>query len=392
MRIVTFTTLYPSSARPHFSVFVENRLRHLVASREVETRVIAPVPWFPLKGGRFGLYGAYARTPRAEERNGIKAVHPRFPVVPRIGMSIAPLTLALWALPAFKRLIRRGYDFDAIDAHYFYPDGVAAAILARWLKKPLVITARGTDLNVFPNYMIPRRYIQWAAGVADGLVTVNGALKARLQALGVPGGKIRVLRNGVDTEMFHPVDRAAARAEIGAGEGLLLLSVGNLVELKGHDIAIRALGDLDQASLIIAGTGPEVVRLKALAEKLGVARRVHFLGGVPHRDLPIYYSAADALVLASSREGMPNVVLESLASGTPVVASDIPGMAELIGPPESGRLMAARTPEALAEAVRNLMADPPDRAAVRAYGETFSWDATTAGQIDLFQEILARRS
>ena len=392
MRIVTFSTLYPSSARPHFSVFVENRLRRLLETGEVEARVVAPVPWFPFKGPRFGVYGAYARTPHAEVRNGILALHPRFLAIPKVGRAMTPLSLAVSALPVLKSLAVHGFDFDLIDAHYFYPDGVAAALLGRWMKKPVVITARGTDLNIFPNYLIARRYIRWAAEAADGLITVNGALKAKLQDLGIADDKIRVLRNGVDTNLFRSIARDKARGMVGAGEGPLLLFVGNLVDLKGQDIAIRALVELDTASLMIAGIGPEEQRLKGLAEKLGVARRVRFLGGVPHRELPAYYGAADALVLASSREGMPNVVLEALASGTPVIASDIPGMAELIGPPESGRLMAKRTPEALAEAVRRLLANPPSRAATRAYGETFGWDTTTAGQVDLFRDILARRS
>jgi glycosyltransferase involved in cell wall biosynthesis len=390
MRILTFTTLYPSAARPTFGLFVENRLRHLVASREVETRVVAPVPWFPFKGERFGVYGAYARTPAHEVRHGIEVEHPRFPVVPKLGMRLTPRSLAHFARPAIERLIRDGYDFDLIDAHYFFPDGVAAAMLSRMFNKPLVITARGTDLNVFPDYPAARRQIEWAADVADGLITVNRALAKKLQSLGAGPDKIRVLSNGVDLDLFRPLDRTEARGRIGAGDGPLLLSVGNLVQLKGHDITIRALSLLENASLMIAGSGPEEARLRELARDLGVADRVRFLGAVPQKDLPPYYAAADLLVLSSSREGMANVLLESLGCGTPVVASDIPGMGEVVGPPESGLLMKARTPEALAEAVQTLLANPPAREATRAYAEKFSWDATTKGQIDLFRDILTR--
>lgn len=390
MRILTFTTLYPSAARPTFGLFVENRLRHLVGSGEVETRVVAPVPWFPFKGERFGVYGAYARTPVHEVRHSIEVEHPRFPVVPKLGMRLTPRSLAHFARPAIERLIRYGYDFDLIDAHYFYPDGVAAAHLARIFNKPLVITARGTDLNVFPDYPAARRQIEWAANVADGLITVNRALADKLQSLGADPDKIRVLSNGVDLDLFRPLDRTEARGRIGADEAPLLLSVGNLVPLKGHDITIRALSLLENASLMIAGSGPEEARLRELARDLGVADRVRFLGAVPQKKLPPYYAAADLLVLSSSREGMANVLLESLGCGTPVVASDIPGMGEVVGPPESGLLMKARTPEALVEAVQMLLANPPARGGTRKYAEKFSWDATTKGQIDLFRKILTR--
>lgn len=390
LRILTFTTLYPSAARPTFGLFVENRLRHLVASGEVEARVVAPVPWFPFKGDRFGVYGACARTPHREVRHGIEVLHPRFPVIPKVGMQFTPISLARFARRTIEGLMAEGYDFDLIDAHYFYPDGVAAAMLGRWLRKPVVITARGTDLNVFPDYPAARSRIVDAATQTAGIITVNGALKARLQELGVDGSKVRVLPNGVDLELFNPDgDR---EADGNTGQGPLLLSVGNLVPLKGHDITIRTLTILKEARLVIAGTGPEEARLRDLARTLDVADRVRFLGVVPQTELPRWYRAADALVLASSREGMANVLLEALACGTPVVASDIPGMGEVVGPPESGRLMTDRTPEALAAALRALLTNPPDRAATRSYAERFSWDATTQGQIKLFQEVLARRS
>jgi teichuronic acid biosynthesis glycosyltransferase TuaC len=207
----------------------------------------------------------------------------------------------------------------------------------------------------------------------------------------VPDEKVRVLRNGVDLKLFSPPrDREAARRRFGL-TGPTMVSVGALIERKGHHITIGALPNLPGVRLLLAGKGAEQANLEALAKRLGVADRVSFLGQQGHEVLPELYAAADLSVLSSSREGWANVLLESMACGTPVVATAIWGTPEVVAVPEAGRLMAARTAEACAEAVKALLADPPDRAATRAYAEGFSWDATTQGQIELFQSILTRR-
>ncbi len=393
MRVLTFTTLFPNAVEPHHGVFVENRQRYLRASGQVEARVVAPVPWFPFTSERFGRYAAFARVPRTETRHGVVVDHPRYPLIPKFGMTVAPLLMYLGARRRVARILREGYEFDLIDAHYFYPDGVAAALLAREFGKPLTITARGTDINLIPRYPLPRRMIRWAAGRADGMITVCQALKESLVALGVDDHRVTALRNGVDLETFVPRDRAEARARLDVqDERRLLVSVGHLIERKGHHLAIEALTRLPEAHLMIVGDGPEDGALRELARRLGVADRARFLGRRPHAELSWIYSAADALVLASSREGWANVLLESMACGTPVVASSIWGTPEVVTAPEAGRLFAERTSEHLARAADDLFASYPDRAATRAYAERFSWDDTTQGQLRLFTDILQRRS
>jgi glycosyltransferase involved in cell wall biosynthesis len=208
--------------------------------------------------------------------------------------------------------------------------------------------------------------------------------------IGVPAGRIQVLRNGVDLDVFAPRDRLSARRQLGINpSGPVLASVGWLIPRKGHDLAIQAAALLPEANLLIVGEGPEDAALRRLAERLGVAGRVHFLGTMPQQHLPTVFNAADVLVLASSREGLPNVILEALACGTPVVATAVWGTPEVVAIPVAGRLVEERSPEALGRAVRDLLADPPARAAVRAYAERFAWGPTTAGQIRLFRSISA---
>jgi len=391
IKLLTFSSLYPSSVRPNHGIFVETRLRYLLASGAVQSTVVAPVPWFPFKSERFGEYAAYARTPREETRNGIHVLHPRFALLPKVGMSTAPALLAAAALPSLRRIIREGYDFDVIDAHYYYPDGVAAAILGKLLRKPVVITARGTDINLIPQYAGPRRMIRWAAQRAAKSITVCEALRTSMADLGIDAERIVALRNGVDLERFSPVDRAAQRTALGL-EGFTLLSVGYLIPRKAHHLIIEALPALPGTRLLIAGEGPEKENLTRLAQDLGVANRVTMLGALPQTELRNYYGAVDALVLASSREGWANVLLESMACGTPVVASNVWGTPEVVASPAAGVLMEERTARGVAQAVERLRAHYPEHAATRAYAEGFSWDDTTHRQIALFQQIVAERS
>ena len=210
MRILTFSSLYPNAVRPNHGVFVENRIRELVAGGEVETRVVAPIPWFPFTAAAFGDYGRFAAAPRTEERHGLAIDHPRYPVIPKVGMSLAPWLMYRFTRAALRRQRQAGYDFAMIDAHYFYPDGVAAVMLGRDLGLPVVITARGTDLSLIPQFALPRRQIQWAAKRAAAMITVCQALKDSLLELGIAGERVTVLRNGVDLEAFRPMDRRGA--------------------------------------------------------------------------------------------------------------------------------------------------------------------------------------
>jgi glycosyltransferase involved in cell wall biosynthesis len=387
LRLLTFSTLYPSDQRPNHGIFVENRLRHLVASGEVQSTVVAPVPWFPSRAELFGKWATHARTAPREARHGLEVYHPRYPAIPKLGMSVSPWLLYRATLPLVRGLLLTGTNFDAIDAHYMYPDGVAATWLGKRLGIPVVITARGTDVNFIPRYRIPRWLIQRAAKDAAALIAVSSALKAALVALGTPEAKVTVLRNGVETALFRPPsDRAALRARLGLS-GPTLISVGLLIERKGHHRVIEALPGLPGFTLLIVGEGPERARLAALIERFGLGDRVRLLGAQPHAQLPALYGAADALVLASSREGWANVLLEAMACGTPVIASNIPGNPEVVRSGEAGLITETNTPDGIAAATRKSFASPPERAATRRYAERFGWEETTAGQLALYRRL-----
>ena len=390
IRLLTFSTLFPSCARPRHGIFVETRLRHLVSTGCVQAEVVAPVPWFPFRGSRFGVYGAIARTPSVEARSGLHVQHPRYLVIPKIGMMLQPLSLARSARRSIERRIRSGFNFDIIDAHYFYPDGVAASHLAAYFKRPFVITARGTDINVIAHLDGPKRLILAAAQRADAVIAVSNALASDMASLGVDSRRIVVIRNGVDCNIFKPLDRIASRQQLRLTSRRIVVAVGNLVPEKGHELIVRCLPQLSDSELLIIGDGAERDRLVALARRLGVEQRLHFLAPVPQAGLSAIYSAADVLVLSSVREGWPNVVLESMACGTPVVATDVGSVREIITGAHLGEVVPVRSSAHIQTAVQRIFDFPPDRSLIRRHAEQFGWEAVSRAQLDLFERLSAR--
>ncbi|WP_174292188.1 glycosyltransferase [Sphingomonas bacterium] len=373
MKILVLSSLYPNEVQRRHGIFIEHRLAHTLRPGD-EVRVVAPVPWFPSANPRFGTYADYARVPRAAERRGIRVEHPRYPVVPKVGQTLAPWLMAAAMAGPIAR-IRRDFDFDVIDSYYLYPDGVAAGLLARRFDRPFVMSALGTDVSLIPDWRPSRAMILAAIERSAVTTTVAGALRDALIGMGARPDKLVVVEHGVDLDLFRPsADRASARAALGLN-GPAVLSVGHLIDRKGHDFAIRAVAGLPGVTLMIAGDGPREGSLRDLAGKLGVADRVRFLGHVEQHQLPALYGAADVTALCSDREGIANVLLESIACGTPLVATAIWGSPDVVRVPEAGVLV-ERSDASIRAGIARLLAGLPDRAATRRYAERYDWDET----------------
>lgn len=392
-RLLTFSSLFPSSAWPRHGIFVQTRLLQFLRSYPLDARVVAPVPWFPFKAALFGEYAKMAATPRgATLQNGLQVSYPRYLMLPRIGVALQPDSMARAALGDVVQFRSAGWQPDLIDAHYFYPDGVAAAIVAERLSLPLVITARGTDVNVLARLPGPGRRILWAGQRADAVIAVSEDLKRSLVGLGLPASKIVVLRNGVDAELFVPTDQIAARERLGLDTARpLAICVGNLVEEKGFELALEALAHMRDWQLLIVGEGPSRKNLEAYAHRLGVVGRVLFHRNMPQRQLVDAYGSADVLLLTSTREGWPNVVLEALACGTPVVAVDVGAVAEMLTDSSVGRIVPTRDPRRLAATVYDLLQSQPNRDHISTHARQFDWPTISRGQWEVFERVCQRQ-
>jgi glycosyltransferase involved in cell wall biosynthesis len=382
VRLLTLTTLFPNARQPRRGIFIANRLARMRDTGRVDATVVAAIPWFP------GAYREAAGVPRAETILGMPVRHPRSLHVPGLGMRVQPDSLARALLDDLRNRGGAGGGFDVVDAHYFYPDGVAAARVADALGLPLVISARGSDINLIGGMPFARRRMLDAARRAQALIAVSGALAARMSTLGMPAERIRVLRNGVDADVFRPESRREARARIGVADaGRWVLGVGNLVPEKGFEVLVRAVATLANTRLLLVGEGPSRDALRSLAASVAPGR-VEFRGSMPQSDLRFVYSACDVLGLPSLREGWPNVVLEAIACGLPVAAAAVGGVPEILGANAPAVLLETRAPEAWAGALMRLSDAALTSDGVRAYALRFGWDEVVAAQCALYEQVV----
>ncbi|MDT8758847.1 glycosyltransferase [Sphingomonas psychrotolerans] len=388
LRVLVLSTLFPDATRPNFGIFVERQTRALAERDEVALRVVAPIGMPPAPLDRLPRYRPTRALPEYEEWRGLQVHRPRFPVYPGTGGRFHARNLVRTLLPLLHE-IHRDFPFDVIDAEFFFPDGVAAIALGRRFDVPVCIKARGSDVHFWGRRPATARQIREAAHAADGLLSVSEAMRDDMTALGLPGERTECIVTGVDFARFASGDRAAAKAAVQV-DGPLILSVGALIPLKGHQILIDAIATLPGVRLWIAGEGPHRAQLEAQIARLGLGDQVRLLGSVPHAELPTLLVAADAMALASEREGLANAWLEALASGTPVVIPDVGGARQVVRSAVSGRIV-ARTPEAFAAALAELLASPADPAAVRASVAPFTWAANSERLHGFLARLVAAR-
>lgn len=387
LRVLTLSTLFPDASRPVFGPFVERQTLALAAHPDVELRVVAPLGLPPGPLSRHPRYSQFRDLPAEEEWKGLHVYRPRFWHIPGVGGRFDAGMEARSVLPLLKR-IRGAFPFDLIDAEFFFPDGPAAIRLGRALGVPVSIKARGSDIAYWGNNPGTALQVADAGKRAEGLLAVSAALKADMVKLGMPADRIRVHYTGVDLAKFQPISRPAAKAVLGIN-GPLIVSVGALIERKGHDIVIAALADLPDVTLAIIGKGDNQKRLEKIAAELGVADRVRFTGSLDAPAIAQWLGAADATALAAASEGLANAWVESLACGAPIVTTDVGGVRELLTGEKGGHIV-AREPAAFAHALRDLLDHPRPTSEQRAIAERFTWEANTAGLYQHFQSLLTR--
>lgn len=364
LAIAVVTSLYPSPPRPHEGIFAERRWRGM-HERGHGVHVVHPQPWAPpLARGR---WAEIAAMPRREERAGIRVRRPRYWHVPGSPLGNAR-RFARAALPLVG-------DPDVVVCDYAWPAAAVAPVLAA-AGRPCVVHGRGSDVL----------QVAGEAGLGDALASylraagswcaVSRHLVDAMDRLAGAPGRGRLTPNGVDLERFSVRDRARCRRELGlAQEGALVLVVGHLIPRKDPLLALAAFraGAPGDARLVYVGRGPLRDELESAVASAGLGERVTLAGERGPDELATWYGAADAVLLTSRREGRPNVVLEALACGRPVLATEAGGTGELVGDPR----LFARTRDAaeLGAMLAALLADPPEPEALRAAVAPLTWPA-----------------
>ena len=374
LKVLLLTNLYPTPQDPTRGVYNLHNFRAL--SRYCETRMVTPLPWWSRIGRPLDLF----RCPEGDS-TGIPASYPSYFSLPGVPSLHARGMYA--SLRSHVLRMRAAFPFDVILAAWAYPDAVAAAHLAREVGCPLVSMALGSDLNEIARQPSLRSQIVEAMGEAERVITVSGALKSVAVSLGVPPEKVKVQHNGVDGERFHirtPDEVKALRSKFGLPVDRPVIGyVGNFKPEKGVEVLVEAMGELKRrwrtdVLLALVGSGPLEEGMRARTAALGLEDQIRFCGRRPHDEVPEWIAMSDAVCLPSFREGCPNVVLEALASGKPVVASEVGGVPELITPQANGVLVPAGEAGALATGLEAALSLTWDAERLRESVEFLSWD------------------
>jgi teichuronic acid biosynthesis glycosyltransferase TuaC len=393
VRLLSLSTLYPAPSRPGFGRFVQTQMQTLARRDDWDVTVINPIglpPLLPLP-----RYAPLRGIPALEMGGPVAVHHPRFTLIPGLSGRFNPALIARAVLPLARRL-HAERPFDMVDAQFFYPDGPAAARIARALDLPLAIKARGSDIHYWSTVPAALARIRDAAAQARVLLSVSAALARDMVALGLPEDRIQVHYTGLDHGRFWPRRRDEARATLQRrlpalalpDHARLVACVGALIPIKGQALAMAALAHLpDDVVLVLVGAGPDEDALRRQAAEAGLAARVRFAGNLGHDDMPLLLSVAQAMVLPSEREGLANAWIEAIACGTPVVIPDVGGAREVVATPAAGRI-AERTPAAIAQALGEVLADAVPQGEVAAAAARFSWDANAAALDALYRQAV----
>ena len=394
MRVLTFTSLFPNSRAPNFGIFLLQRALNFASSTGNQVEVVAPLPYSPAFLRRTA-FGEMVSVPALEEISSLLVHHPRYPLVPKISMPLHGMLMYVGCC-GLVRYLHRQKPFDCIDAHYVFPDGLAAVLIGRTLGIPVTLTARGTDIHTFPSFRAIRPQIRWALRHADGVAAVAQSLSRIMLQLEPAVGRVEVIGNGVDGRRFFPEDRREARRELGLREEeKVIVNVAALRPVKGPDLLLNALAKLQERlrewRVLFVGKGPELSRLKSLASSLGLAGKVDFVGLIDNDRLRYYYSAADVSCLASRNEGWPNVLLESLACGTPVVATRVGAVPDLLQEPGLGVLVDA-TPDSLSDGLHLALTRIWDPGRLVECARRHTWDRVALQTAEFLKSAISQKA
>jgi glycosyltransferase involved in cell wall biosynthesis len=356
-------------------------------SRRCDLTLLVPVPWTEI----FKFPRQYFRA-RRDSTEIWPFVH-YFPYlyIPRLSQGLNAYFL-LFSVLLFCPIIVAFRQWDAVLGSWIYPDSIVAVMLGRLRKKATLAVALGTDINDLANRGMQRHQIQQYLEKCSSVLTVSNDLARKVAALGVEAAKIHTIYNGIDGDSFKPQDKLVAKQKLGFQDDCkIILFVGNLIKEKGCFELIQSFSDLvrtnEQYKLVLIGGGPIRAELEVLVTKLHLSSSVTFVGKVLHDALPDWFGSADIFCLPSYREGIPNVVMEALASGVPVVATSVGGIPEIVDS-DCGVLVDAHSVTDLTAGLQKAIERKWNSEAIATRVKQYTWSATGDAYIHQIQQAI----
>ena len=389
-KVCMLTTGFPRFQGDLFGTFILELAREL-AAKDLSVEVLAPYEAGLPRSEHFGRVGVFRFCYFWPAAWQAVAYGGGIPSNIR-GSWVARLQVPFFLLGFCWGALKRARNGDVVHCHWTI-SGLVAYMATRLWRRPLVLSVRGSDIHLVEHGLMARLHRKIYACM-DVVVAVSEDIAAKLETMGVPRDKVRVVPNGVDRR-FRPGNRQVARRrfDLPAG-GFIALFVGLLIPIKGLDILVEALAKSQTGELLclLVGDGPLASDLQHQAADLGVGDRLRFVGRQSSEEIPHWMAAADVLVLPSRSEGRPNVVLEAQACGIPVVATAVGGTPELVRDGETGLLLEPDDPQALATAIDRLRSDGGLRErlvkAGREQAATLTWAASAEQMAEIYRDVL----
>lgn len=384
--------MFPNPKSPSSGRFVAEQARAL--SKLIDIKIVSPVPTGPFIKYLPG-YCQYTTIPHQINHEGIDVYFPRYLLLPKL-FSVSNWTFPLSVKKALAD-IYRSFPFDLIHAHTIFPDGYAAIKVTDNFHCPVVITGHGYDVYDIPwrNYLFLRS-CQEAVRKSDQLISVSKSLLPDLKKLGARDDRTTIIPNGVDIKLFSPENRTACRKKLDLSDKKrIILCVANLFEIKGVEYLLRAFAEvqrkLPDTALFIVGEGPLFHRLSDLQNILGLKESAFLVGGKPHSELPVWFNAADLVVLPSLNESFGIVLIEAMACGIPIVASDVGGIPDIVADDKVGLLTSPGDKEALANTLIKALNRDWNRSSISERAKKYSMSSVANQLAELYEQAVAKK-
>jgi len=388
MRLLVITNIFPNPTQPTRGVFNLEMVRAL-GQMGHRIEVVSPVSWLDEWQAR--RKGRDLGPQRHEVRHGVHVYYPRYYYTPKVLRTCYGWFLWHSVRDVLLPLVK-AHPPDIVVSYWAHPDGYVGLRLARQIGKPCAVVIGGSDVLILCKQSARRRCILRVLNAVDMVIVVSQDLKRAVEQLGIDPAKVHVSWRGVNSEMFCPGDRRAARRRLGLPEDRpLVLFVGNMVPVKNVETLIAAAAILRTRGmdfrLLLVGRGRLENAMRRKCRALGLEEHVRFIGPVPHDNLPDWYRAANLTVLPSWSEGIPNVLLESMATRVPFVASNVGGIPE-IATEGIDCLVPPGDPLALADAVAQRLASGDGNLA--HFRNPFTWSDAAKEMTRLLQTLPGR--
>ncbi len=390
MNLLIITNLFPTPADHERGIFTLQLVKRL--QKHANVTVVCPLPWFPkinfLNNIKvFNKWSTFSNVPLKYIIDGVEVHSPKYILLPKISENIHD-KLMMAGIIRYVRKLHKNIHFDAVNSQWLYPDSVAAGKITKKLQIPHIPTGLGCDVNLDIYQPVKGNKILDMLHHSRAITVVSNGLKEELIKNNIENNKITVIPNGIDIDKFKILNKDECRKNLNIPkEQSVILYVGRLSEEKNVSTLIKAASKLIKTNqtlhVYLVGDGPLRSELELLANKLGTLKNIHFIGKIVHDLVGTWMGATDYFCLPSLREGCPNVILESLGCGRPVIASNVGAIPDIVTN-ESGILFTPEDVTGLTNALSTALRTNWNEEIINKSVKNLSWENAAKKYTNVF--------